>query len=201
MTRAALACFAGLLLLLATEAGAGAPAWTPREGAALVGTRAPEWKGLRWLQGGPLTLAGLRGKVVLIRFWLAGCPFCTRTAPALNALHERYADRGLVVIGIHHPKSEDAKDPGRVKQAAKGLGFAFPIAQDNDWQTLEAYGVGSTFQAATSISILVGRNGVIRFVHDGGEYHPGGGPAHRECNAAYEALDAAIRAALDERAQ
>jgi len=47
------------------------------------------------------------------------------------------------------------------------------------------------------VSFLIDREGIIRFVHDGGEYHQGGGPDHRECNAAYAALEAAIRQALE----
>jgi peroxiredoxin len=180
------------LLLGAT----GAPEWAPREGRELLGTPAPEWRGIRWIQGGPLTLSGLKGKVVLLRFWLMDCPYCVRTAPALRDFYERYQDQGLVVVGLHHPKSEAARDPARVARAARDLGFNFPVGQDQDWKTVRAYGVGTHLRSFTSVSFLIDRRGIIRFVHDGGEYHAGGGPEHRECNAAYEALDAAIRKAL-----
>src|SRR5262245_41689634 len=61
--------------------GAGKPGFDgSAEGADLIGTTAPTWRGLQWLQGGPLSLEQLRGKVVLIRFWTAGCPLCTHTA-------------------------------------------------------------------------------------------------------------------------
>jgi peroxiredoxin len=177
--------------------GAADPAqWVPREGRELLGTPAPEWRGVRWIQGGPLSLSDLKGKVVLLRFWLMDCPFCVRTAPALRTLFQRYRDRGLVVVGLHHPKSETARDPDRVARAAQDLGFEFPVGQDPDWTTVRAYGVGTHLRSFTSVSFLIDRRGIIRFVHDGGEYHPGGGPEHRECNAAYEALDAAIRKAL-----
>ena len=170
--------------------------WQPREGRELVGTRAPEWKGLEWIQGGPLTLAGLRGKVVLIRFWAMGCSLCATTAPELQDLSERYRDRGLVVIGIHHPKLADSHDRKRAAQVARELGMKFPIAHDEDWKSVRAYGVGTHFQNATSVTILIDRDGVIRFVHDGGEFHRGGGADHRECNAAYEALVQTIEKAL-----
>src|SRR5262245_33780823 len=58
--------------------------WVPVEGRELLGTSAPEWKGIRWIQGGPLDLSALRGKVVLLRFWLIDCPYCEKTAPALR---------------------------------------------------------------------------------------------------------------------
>src|SRR5262245_46755329 len=67
-----------------------APAYDPEEKAAieaLVGTTPPEWQVERWLNSPPLTLAGLRGKVVLVRWWTAGCPYCSATAPALRELH------------------------------------------------------------------------------------------------------------------
>jgi peroxiredoxin len=174
-------------------------AWQPGEGRELLGTAAPDWKGIRWIQGGPLTLAELRGKVVLLRFWLTDCPYCVRTAPALEELWSKYRDQGLMVVGLHHPKSEAARDPEKVARAARDLGFDFPIGQDDRWTTIRSYGVGSHFQKFTSVSFLIDREGIIRFVHDGGEYHLGGGPDHLQCNAAYEALDAAIREALGKK--
>jgi peroxiredoxin len=169
--------------------------WSPIEGSALIGTPAPEWKGVEWIQGEPTTLADLRGKVVLVRFWLMGCSYCTRTAPALRDLSKRYQDRGLVVVGLHHPKSDSARDPKAVAQAARSLGLEFRVGLDNDWETIRAYGVGSVFKRFTSVTFLIDRQGVIRFVHDGGEFHEDG-PGHEECTAAYRALEAAIADAL-----
>lgn len=102
--------------------------WQPTEGAELIGKPAPGLSGLTWLNSGPLRIEDLRGKVVLIRFWLVGCPYCENTAPALAGLHGKYGGDGLVVIGIHHPKSERTKDDALVLKAAKGLGFGFPVA-------------------------------------------------------------------------
>jgi peroxiredoxin len=183
---------AALALLVA------ATSYTPREGAELIGTPAPPWQGLRWLNRGPLSLADLRGKIVLLRFWLIDCPYCTRTLPVLRDLEREYGPRGLVVVGIHHPKSDAARSPEAVAAAARALAIDFPIALDNDWRTVSAYGVGRVFQRFTSVSFLIDRQGRIRFVHDGGEYHPGGGAKHRDCNAAYAALRQAIERALAE---
>src|SRR5260370_1177109 len=159
---------AASLALAGAPASERAPAWAPREGRELLGTRAPELRGVEWLQGGPLTLVGLRGKVVLIRFWLTGCAYCTATAPALNELHDAYAAKGLVVVGLHHPKSDETRDRAVVERAARQLGFRFPVGIDPDWKTANAYGVGTVFRQFTSVSILVDRAGTIRFVHDGG---------------------------------
>ena len=180
------------------ESEASLAAWVPREGRELIGTPAPEWRGIEWIQGGPLSIESLRGRAILLRFWLLGCPFCTSTAPALRELWDEYRDEGLVVVGLHHPKSKAARDPARVTSAASGLGFSFPIGLDNDWVTIRSYGVGTEFRHFTSISFLVDRKGIIRFVHDGGEFHTGGGPGHEECNAAYEVLRRAIEEVLAE---
>jgi peroxiredoxin len=170
--------------------------WEPTEGKSLIGTRAPEWRGVEWLQGGPLTLSSLRGKVVLLRFWLTDCALCAATAPALRDLSKRYRDRGLVVVGIHHPKSEEVRDPEVVAAAAKALGFGFPIGMDDEWQTVSASGVGTTFKRFTSVSFLIDQQGIIRFVHDGGEFHAGGGAGHEACNAAFDSLLAEIEQLL-----
>jgi peroxiredoxin len=187
------------LVLVAAGIGvAAAPGWTPREGRELLGTAAPEWSGVEWIQGGPLSPADLRGRVVLLRFWLVECPYCQRSAAALRTWSKRYAERGLVVVGLHHPKSEEARDPVLVRAAARGLGFEFPVGIDNDWTTVRAYGVGRVFKRYTSVSFLIDRRGIIRFVHDGGEYHSAAGPGHEECGAAYRALESAIRTLLAE---
>src|SRR3990172_7998673 len=79
-----------------------------RAGLSILEQPAPEWPAkapLKWVQGGPLTLAGLRGQVVLIRFFMdADCPLCRGTAPALNEFHREFSSRGLTVIGMYTPK-------------------------------------------------------------------------------------------------
>jgi tetratricopeptide (TPR) repeat protein/peroxiredoxin len=142
--------------------------YQPADGADLIGTKAPEFSGLKWI-GTPYTLTQLRGKVVLIRFWLADCSLCSNSAPALNSLYKRYGSKGLVVIGIHHPKSASVRDQAVVEQAAKRNGFNFPIAIDNNWQTINSLWLRGKKHPFTSASLLIDRNGIIRWVHPGGE--------------------------------
>jgi peroxiredoxin len=174
----------------ARQAGASTEAagWAPQEGQELLGTRAPQWRNLSWVQGGPLSLKRLRGKLVLLRFWLHSCPYCQRTAPALRELWSRYGKRGLVVVGLHTPSSEETLGPQSVAGFARELGFEFPVAMDSEGSTLAAYGQGTVFRRFSSMSFLLDRAGRIRFVHPGGEFHEGGGSGHEECNAAYAAV-------------
>jgi peroxiredoxin len=160
---------ASLLLVLV----GGLSGWAAPEGAALIGTRAPAFRGITWVQGGPLTLEQLRGRPVLVRFWTDGCAYCRASAPGLSQLWRTYGKRGLVVIGVHHPKSPASRELEVVRRATHALGFEFPVGTDRDWETVRAYGVGRVFQSYTSVSVLIDGAGVIRWVHDGGALEPG----------------------------
>ncbi len=100
---------ASILLLTALTGSAALAAVTDQgaAGAELIGTKALGWEGAEWLNPEPLRLEDLRGKVVLVRWWTDSCPYCSRSAPALNEFHARYARRGLIVIGMYHPKPID----------------------------------------------------------------------------------------------
>ena len=176
------------------------PFWRPVEGGERVGVPAPEWdSGKTWLRSAPIALSDLRGKVVLLRFWLAGCPYCVRSAPALQGLHERFAPQGLVVIGFHHPKAPGHEEPEFVRSAARDLGFTFPIALDNDWEALRKYWFpNGEKRKFTSVSFLIDGAGVIRWLHDGGEYHEGGGEGHGRCEAALRSLENWVKRLLKE---
>jgi peroxiredoxin len=159
--------------------------------AKLVGSTPPAWQAERWINSPPLALAELRGSVVLVRWWTAGCPFCAATAPALRAYQQTYADRGLRIVGMYHHKESAPFDPAVYEQTAKRYGFTFPIAFDPSWRTLESWlrdpegePVATGF---TSVTFLLDRQGVIRHVHPGGQYVEGD-PAHAAMTAAIERL-------------
>jgi len=143
--------------------------WRPEEGSELIGKQAPELHNLRWLNSPPLILACLRGKVILIRFWLIDCAFCQRTAPALNYLFDKYEKSGLVIIGVHHPKSKAAERQDLVLRGAKKLKFRFPLAMDNTWTNVNTYWLGDQKRRFTSASFLIDKHGIIRWVHPGGD--------------------------------
>jgi peroxiredoxin len=160
--------------------------WSAKEGTELIGQQAPEFSGLKWLNTTPLTMQSLQGKVVLIRFWLIDCPFCSGSADALNQIYEKYRNKGVVVIGIHHPKSDAAHDSEAVLAGVKKLGFTFPIAQDNDWKTIRSFWLVKK-RGYTSASLLIDKTGRIRWVHDGGTL-PVDSPAYRSLDKEIQLL-------------
>jgi thiol-disulfide isomerase/thioredoxin len=171
----------------------------PDSGAELLGAPAPDWSFTRWI-GPPLSLAELRGKVVLVRWWTEGCHFCATTLPELEALRRRHAEDGLVVIGVFHPKPPREVSDRHIRATAKRLGFGGPIAVDRDWTTLDRYWLGGHPERDwTSVSFLIDREGMIRWVHGGGEYHPSADPAHARCALQYRELEKTLATVLAER--
>src|SRR3990167_7880473 len=95
--------------------------------------------GGEWFNTEPLTMRQQAGKVVLVDFWTYTCINCIRTLPYLKSWHEKYADKGLVIIGVHTPEFEFEKNPENVEKAIKDFGLKYPIMQDNDYATWNAY--------------------------------------------------------------
>jgi hypothetical protein len=97
------------------------------------------------------------------------CPFCSGSAPALRDLHERYAARGLVVVGLYHHKSPEPLDPESVRGWAKFYGYTFPIGIDAEWRTLRRWWFdGTPARSFTSVSFLIDQSGTVQYVHSGG---------------------------------
>ncbi|KAA5548362.1 peroxiredoxin family protein [Adhaeribacter rhizoryzae] len=144
-----------------------------------IGVAAPPFQFNAWLNSEPLSLEDLKGRVVLIRWWTDTCPFCASSAPALRALHEEYADRGLTVIGVFHPKAgrDDPLDVERVQRAVNAREFQFPVAIDWEWRTktLKEWWLTGPERPATSVTFILDKSGVIQFVHPGMEYHDNNG--------------------------
>jgi len=173
----------------------------PDSGAELLGRPAPSWSFDHWIRTKPLSLEQLRGKVVLLRWWTEGCHFCGETLPAIETLRRREADKGLVVIGVFHPKPPHDVSDRHIEAVASKLGFTGPIAVDRHWSTLDRYWLdGHPDRNWTSVSFLIDRQGVIRWVHGGGEYHPGDDPAHARCAEQFEDLEKALAKAEAEPA-
>jgi len=105
---------------------------------------APPFTGTqRWFNtagGAPLTLGQLRGRVVLIDFWTYTCINCLRTLPFLEAWDARYRARGLTIVGIETPEFAFEHDAGNVSAAIGSLGIRYPVVQDNNMATWNAWG-------------------------------------------------------------
>src|SRR6266850_7981988 len=170
-----------------------APSTDPDLGTELIGQPAPAWSFTRWVRGPDRRLEDFRGKVVLVRWWTEDCHFCRTTLPAIERLQKEHPG-DLVVIGVFHPKPEPRDvTNSHILSVARQLGFSGPVAFDRDWKTLDRYWLDANPERSwTSVSFLIDREGVIRWVHGGGEYHPSTDPAHRRCDAEYQGLEAAL---------
>ena len=129
--------------------------------------RAPDFRNVTaWLNSQPLTVAALRGKVVVLDFWTYSCVNCLRTLPHVKAWYESYRDRGLVVVGVHTPEFAFERDPGNVQAAVERLGIEYPVALDNDYGTWDAW--RNRYWPA---KYFIDRRGHVRYAHFGeGDY-------------------------------
>ena len=141
---------------------------------------APEFASLApWYNSPPLTLASLRGKVVLLDFWTYSCINCVHTLPYVKAYWTRYQDTPFVLVGIHTPEFVFEKSPQNVAAAIQRYGLTYPNAQDNEYATWNAF--GNRYWPA---KYLIDGEGIIRYMHFG--------------EGGYEETDLAIRSLLAE---
>jgi peroxiredoxin len=131
--------------------------WPGSTAAALeAGTRAPEI-GLRDLDGRPIRLSALRGKVVVVDFWASWCAPCREEMPVLERLYKKYKDDGLVVVGV----SVD-REKGNVRKFLKRNPVSFPIVHDSGHQVAGRYE-----PPRMPSSFIIDKRGVVRHVHAG----------------------------------
>jgi len=186
--------------LQSSAVAAEAPANDPDSGAELIGTPAPAWSFDRWLRSRPMNLRALRGKVVLMRWWTEQCHFCRSTLPVIEQARKDHAD--LVVIGVFHPKPPRPVSDRHIEEIADHLGYEGPIAVDQKWKTLDRYWLAANPERNwTSVSFLIDREGRIRWVHGGGEFHPSQDPAHAKCDRQYRDFERALATLLAESPQ
>jgi len=143
--------------------------------------RAPEFTGLGpWHNTEPFTLASLKGKVVLVDFWTYSCINCIRTLPYIQGYAEKFKDTPFVVIGVHTPEFVFEKSQKNVAAAIKQHGLTYPVAQDNDFRTWDAF--ANRYWPA---KYLIDADGYIRYTHFG--------------EGAYDDTDLAIQSLLAEQ--
>ena len=131
LNRLAILCLALLLSVAGTASASEPDSILPFDGAT------------GWLNGKPLTLADLQGKVVLVDFWEYTCINCLRTLPYLREWYKRYANDGFVIVGVHTPEFEFSGDPKNVEAATKRLGVTWPVALDDHNTIWNRYGTNT----------------------------------------------------------
>lgn len=134
----------------------------------------------QWLNGPPLSNEQLLGKVVLVDFWTFDCINCRNSLPYVNQWAERYADKGLVVIGVHTPEYPFERIIDSVREATVRLGVKHPVAIDNQYRIWNAF----TNQYWPA-HYFIDANGRVRYLHVG--------------EGEYEAQEAIIQKLLQER--
>lgn len=101
---------------------------------------APAFQGIdNWLNTQPLQMEALRGKVVLVDFWTFACVNCLNHLPYVQDWHEKYKDKGLVVVGVHTPEFPFEKSTKNVQDAIRRLKIKHAVAQDNSFATWKAF--------------------------------------------------------------
>ncbi len=124
---------------------------------------APAFIGIStWINSKPLTIAGLRGRVVLVDFWTYSCINCLRALPHLKAWDAAYRKAGLTIVGVHTPEFAFEHVVSNVRKATRELGVRYPVAIDNGYATWDAYQNG-----AWPTEYLIDRRGVIREIKEG----------------------------------
>lgn len=126
------ACIGALLVLAgAARAGDGAPATAPEFAAPAQSA---------WLNSAPLTLAGLRGRPILIEFWTFECVNCLRTIAWMKHVERSYGPRGLAVVAVHTPEFAHERESANVREALKRLEIGYPVLLDPDYHYWKAIG-------------------------------------------------------------
>lgn len=164
-----------------------------RGGQDLVGKPMPIMTFDRWLNTGGNRPPDLDHSVVLYRWWTDTCPFCAKTLPGIEQLRRTYGPQGLKVVAVYHPKPPRDVSNSGILGAASRIGYGGAIAVDSHWAELKKVWLATGDREATSVSFLVDRNGIIRFVHPGVEYFSSDDPKYAEQNSDYRLLERAIQ--------
>jgi thiol-disulfide isomerase/thioredoxin len=119
-------------------------------------------KSKEWINGGPLSLKSLRGKVVVIDFWAFDCEPCIEAMPHIVDLYEKYARQGVVFIGIHTPRAEYEKNLSKLREAIRRMRIEFPVVVDAEQKIFRDY-----LCDLWPSQFVIDRTGIVRYSHGG----------------------------------
>jgi thiol-disulfide isomerase/thioredoxin len=151
----------------------------------LQGEVAPEITVVKWIEQAPLKISSLRGRVVLLDFWATWCGPCLAAFPHLREWHDKYKDRGLVILGItkyygrgNGREMTPAEELGFLERFKKEHNLPYGVAVTDNDNNHRSYGV-----SAIPTAVLIDRRGVVRLITTGS-----GGGNETEISAAIEKL-------------
>lgn len=115
-----------------------------------------------WINSEPLSLASLKGRVVLVDFWTFGCYNCRNTLPALKRVDSEFRAKGLTIVGVHTPESDHEGNLNNLKNAIEKLGIKYPVVTDNKNNIWDTYEI-----KAWPTVVILDRQGRIRYKYVG----------------------------------
>lgn len=124
----------------------------------LMQQAAPDVMGKTWLNSKPLSLAGLKGQVVMVEFWTYGCYNCVNVEPYVKEWYDRYKNRGFTVVAVHSPEFSHEKKLANVRDYVRRKGITYPVVIDNDFAIWRRY--QNRYWPAM---YLIDKNGQLRY--------------------------------------
>ncbi len=133
--------------------------------AAGIGRKAPDFTGAGpWFNtsGKALRLADLRGKVVAVEMWTAGCYNCRNVIPSLRQWDARYREQGLAIVAVHAPEFSHERSEQYVRESVAKLAIRYPVVMDNGFKIWRAYN-----NVYWPTIYLIDKRGIVRYSHIG----------------------------------
>jgi hypothetical protein len=132
----------------------------------------------------------------LLRWWTVDCPFCRASLPDLARLCAQHA-ADLQLVPVFHPKGPGQFDGQRLRAYLDGLGVTAGLARDDDWRVLDSLRRRGELSLATSITVLVDQQGIVRWVHPGPRLHAASEPQFADAGRAFAELEQVVAALLE----
>lgn len=144
----------------------------------LVGKALGPLAGVRWVTPGGKPDPLATHKLTIVRWWTTNCGHCSASVPALTALWKKHRAQGLHFVAMYHQKGRRTWSDAELKAYLLKLGFDGTLARDDRWTKLREVMRRAQFRRATSISVAIDAQGIVRWAHAGPRIHYSGDPRH-----------------------